>query len=279
MEKPNIYLFKDYRKYLKSMLEFLKNSPRRKSLRQIAKSINISPSYLSMIINGQRKLDLEWLDKISEIIYLTEQEKNYLKNLIKLNDGKVEEKHDSFKKMAKFKTIKEKNKHDIEIYKYLTKWYCVAIREMATLPDFIADPNWIQKRLIKNIPLKDIKEALDFLISHHFIEVDQNLKCTNKFKRIDATQEVYKLALSGFHKELLSQAAESIYEVPSQNRLILGHTISLNKPDFDLAKEILDQALQKIQQLGQNKNLEPEVYHISFTACPITINKGVKDEE
>jgi transcriptional regulator with XRE-family HTH domain len=41
---------------------------RQKSLRQLAKEIAISPSYLSMILNGQRKCPPELINKLQPIL-------------------------------------------------------------------------------------------------------------------------------------------------------------------------------------------------------------------
>ena len=92
----------------------------------------------------------------------------------------------------------------------MSKWYNVAIREMATLPNFKAEPSWIQKNLKSKVPLSEIQKSLNFLFERNFLTKDKNGKIQQKEKLLDCWGGVHKLALSQYHTQVLNVAADSI---------------------------------------------------------------------
>lgn len=262
MQRPNIYTFHEYKKYLKAMIQYQKSL--KISLRSLSKSIGVSAAYLTMITNNKRNFDLKYLESFANSISLNNQEKNFFKNLVILNDSdKDKERSEAYKKLSRFKEFKALNSEELISYKYLNKWYYVAIRELSFHPDFIEDAAWIQKRLKTNLTQREIKKAIEFLKKNNLIGENSDPG------HLNCSDGVYKLSLSKFHGQMLDQVKESIKSTPREERKILGFTKSMSKEEFLEAKAILNEALEKIQNIGGDK-AKDEIYHFYFMGIPLT---------
>lgn len=266
MQKPNIYSYHNYRNYLADLFAYLKKQ--KVSMRSIAKKIGVSAAYLTMVISNKRNLDFAYLENFANTIKLNTQEKNFFKNLIVLNDSENQnERSIAYRKLMRFNEFKQKNQEELISYKYLNKWYFVAIRELSFSPDFEYSPRWIQQRLKAKLSIKEIKSALDFLHQNNLLHKENNPG------HLNCSDGVYKLSLSKFHHQMLDQVKKSISNTVREERKILGLTKSLSKQEFEKAKEILHNALSEIEQLTlkhKSSNQSKEVYHFYFTGIPLT---------
>ncbi|MEQ1875454.1 MAG: TIGR02147 family protein [Bdellovibrionia bacterium] len=267
---PQVLDFHDYRAFLKAWFEFGKNGPHQISLRDIAKEIEASPSYLSMILSGQRKISDESLEKLFVLMKFTDFEKQHFHYLRTIADSESQaERIEALAKLQKVPRYKDRHQKELEVYKYLTNWYYVAIREAVNLPDFRLDPKWIQKRLKFHVSISDIQVAIDFLLDHEYIKVDKYGKSYLPEKQIDCMGGVYKMALAQFHKELFSLASQSIDQTSRDQRNITFHTMAFPKQKFEKLREVLDNALKEVAALGACEKDSDSVYHITFACFPL----------
>lgn len=262
-EQPRLYNYHDYRLYLKDIFDYMKSQ--KISMRKLAKEFGVSNAYLTMVLNRKRNLDPKYVEQIADYLRLNKSERSYLKNLIILSDSeKNEVRSEAYKQLSRFASYKNEKRSDVVTHKYLKHWYYVAIREMSFLKDFVDDPYWIQERLKSKVGIKEIKKALDFLKKNNLLEAEDNLDCSDG---------VYKLALTEFHKEMLSIVADSIENVERDKRMILGHTKSLSQNGFHKAREIMIKAIEEIAAIDDDLD-KGDLYHFYFTGIPLTL----KDE-
>ncbi|MFZ8934553.1 MAG: TIGR02147 family protein [Bacteriovoracaceae bacterium] len=265
MEEINLFKYHDYREFLSDYIKKDKTS-----LRKLSRDLELSPSYLSMIISGSRNINDNHINHLAQKLNFSEQERTYFQNLVELSDSKdIQKRKIAYKKMGRFKKYQERNPKEIETYQYLEKWYYVAIREMTFLKDFKADPKWIQRKLQKKVSIQAIKKSLKFLEEKGFIQI-KNKKILSSNKQLNCIGGIYKLSLSSFHNQMLSLAHESIYSVESQKRNILGHTLALSESQFEQVKEIMNEALEKIKDINNQKETNEQIYHISLLSFPLT---------
>jgi uncharacterized protein (TIGR02147 family) len=106
-----------------------------------------------------------------------------------------------------------------------------------------------------------------------FLNKHKLLSKYGNFRRLDCQGDVYKLALSSFHEQILNKAVESIYKVESQKRHILGQTMMISKDQLPELKDILDETLEKIVKLSEKSSNTKEVYHMALIGFPLTEEK------
>jgi uncharacterized protein (TIGR02147 family) len=260
--KPSVFNYRLSHIYLADLFEWYKGEG--VSLRNLAKRLNVSPSLLSLIAKSRRPLTEKNIEIWAPVFNWNAQEESWLKQLIFLEHASVEEKQLAMEKLSRFSTFQENSDNELVTFKYLKKWWNIAIREMSELPDFEEDEEWIQNRLIFKVPAGEIRKALKFLNKHKLLAKYGTLRSLN------CQGNVYKLALSGFHDQMLNKAVESIYKVSSDDRFILGHTLTIPTEKFSEARLILQEALDKVNELRDQGKNSGDVYHFSFLGFPLT---------
>lgn len=279
--RPNIFEHHDYREFLKVWFEYLKKTQPRFSLRRLAEESKLSCAYLPKILAGTRNITQKGLDKFSRLLALTPSERSYLELLCTVSDSDSQEARlEALEKLQRFRAYQELNSKEIEVYKYLTHWFYVAIREMAALSDFRPDPNWIRGRLKSKPSLSAIKEALDFLIQNGYVKMDEKGKARRPDKNLNCEGEVYRIAIRQFHREMLQLATDSLGNTPTDKRTVTGHAMPISSESYPKLQKILDKALRQIEELGQTETSARGVYYVTLAAFPLTEERptGTDDE-
>ena len=231
-----------------------------------------------MVLGGDRSLSQKALDKMQPHLGLSESEFSYLENLVTLAESASQDaKLKALEKIQRSRTYQELNPKEFEVYRYLAHWYYVAIREMAGLPDFKLEPSWIQERLRGRLSLKEIEEAVSFLIENNYIELRKDGTAGLPDKDLKCVGGVYRLALAQFHREMLELAGRSLHEVPVEERDITGHTFAVPKEKLGEMRKILEEAREKIAKLSDDRK-NSEVFHVALAAFPLTYRKPKKGE-
>ncbi len=266
--RPEVVEYHDYRVFLNDWLKYLETSDTSFSMRRLAQNAKVGVSTLSMIINSQRGLSANILTKLEPFLKLAPRELKRLRLLRELSEGNGSEaKKRALDKIQGLKDYQKKHPKEFETFTYLSQWHYVAIREMAGLQDFQLNAKWIQGRIREALPLTVIEEALDFLLKHKFI-TEENVGVNQK--QLDCLGGVYRMALGAYHKQMFQRASESIDTVAPDDRLILGHTFSISNEQLPIAKEILLEALAKIESLSAQSAHSDIVYHSEFALIPLT---------
>lgn len=280
LASPNIYSYHDYRLYLKDYLQYLKQTSNPLSMRELAQQMRISVTYLSLILSGSRKITKKVRKAFSRFINLSEAEKNYFDLLCDLTDStNQEEKLQAIQAAQSFHNYKRKNPSEAETFRYLTKWYHVAIRELALLPDFSLDPLWIQQRLCFPVGRQDVLKAVEFLISKNFLTIDEEGKVLVTQKQIKCVDEIFKTAMIEYHRQTLELASQSMDIMTRDERLISGRALAIPQSKFSEAQKILLTALEQISKLAESSASSDTIYHMGVFAFPMAQLPKVSDDE
>ncbi|MCB0405859.1 MAG: TIGR02147 family protein [Bdellovibrionales bacterium] len=270
-ERPDIFRYHDYRVFLKDWFGFLKKKRSGFSLRNLARRAKLASGYLPMILSGSRNLSSKALTKLTPHLGLNPQECAYLDALKELNDADSDAVQSrAFENLQRNRTYQAANPKEMEAYRYLTHWYYVAIREMATLPGFQADATWIQSRLRYRVALKEVQSAVEFLLAHGFLEKQASGAVRAVERDVDCFGGIFRLALGNFHRQMLGLAAESLESASRSERSVEGYTLPIQKKDFPKVAAILKSAFEQISKLESAKDASNEIYHIALSAFPIT---------
>jgi uncharacterized protein (TIGR02147 family) len=274
LERPNVFAFYDYREFMKVWFEYLRQTKPGFSFKQIALETQIAVSYLPMVMSGKRELSLKIWMKIQPLLFLSQSEANYLENLVRLkNSDSQEARLLVFDQMKRSHGFQRKNPEDVELLEYMSRWYYIAIREMAALPDFELSPRRIQETLNFRVSLKEISVAVDFLFRAGYLQLAEGGTIAPPKENLRCSGEAFRAALTKYHREMFSLAARSIDVTPSDDRNLLGYSFPIHKSQFQKAKEILDKALVEIKNLESKNEAPPNmVYHVEFALFPLTKN-------
>lgn len=286
--RPNVFFFHDYRDFLKHFFEFVK-SERRLSLRALAKQLNVSVSGLSMILSRKRNLQEDLATQILEVLKLSDSEKTYFFELMKISDSdSFEERSKALQKIQSFKSYRQSNSKELEVFTYLSKWYYVAIREMTALPDFQLDVAWIQQRLQVKVAAHEIQEAIEFLLNNQYIAVDEQGRVQKPEVQLNCISGVYRLSLGEYYRQMFDLAANAFEQVPREERNFMSHTVAVPEESVPELLELITKFTERIVSRLESKSVsksdasarakskKKRVYHFGLQAFPLS--KKIKDQ-
>ena len=279
MEKPNIFNYHDYRAFIADWLPFMKSTTKRFSLRKLAEAADLSPALLSLVMSKKRTLTERAASQLAPALGLNESEQAYFGHLARLSEApSQEERTKAYQSLQRFQNYRSTNQREIETFNYLSKWYYVAIRELAAHPRFSDDPEWIQNQLVPKVALEDIRAALKFLFDNRFLEKKEG-RVRQTQRNVECMNGVFQLSLNQFHKQILELAIGSIDEIEKEKRNLTGYSFFIRQESYPEIVSILEEAMEKLKALEARDLKKPEgrdqatVYHAELIAFPMTGSK------
>jgi uncharacterized protein (TIGR02147 family) len=275
--KPDIFMYHDYREYLKDRMDFERQSQSKFSLRMLAAEVKLAPGYLPMVLAGTRGISSEVLERVGLVLGLSKDEQKYLQGLRTIVESQSQNlRLEALEELQRHRVYREKNPKELEVHQYLTHWFNLAIREMVNLEDFQIDAKWIRNKLRVKIPLNEVQKALDFLFDKGFIEKLPNGKARVLDRKLECVGNIYRLVLAQFHREMLKLASDALETVPHGERSIVGLTFPIPVSRYGEVAKILDETLDRIDALSTEAKGSDSVYHVGVSLFPLTHNKRGK---
>ena len=245
------------------------------SLRALAQKLGVSPAFVSKLLNG--KADLPF-DRMVEVVRALKMDKisenRLLKSYADMKTQKILDvssdlaiRHDEI--MSKYVEMADKQ------YVLLTKWYYIAILDLAGCRGFRAEAAWVAKRL--NIVVRDADQALNFLKAQGFLLQNEDgdwIKSTRDTRL--PTKESREL-IRYYHQMMMKKAAHHMDTATAQTdfdrRLIAGISIAANPANFARAMARLNEAVYEVAHILSAGECT-EVYHLGFQLFPVTVTRS-----
>lgn len=238
-----------------------KNS--RYSLRALAKSIEISPSQLSGIINKKKKISPSQALKIIQKLNLSEQDSMEL-----LADVHPELKNALNRKM-------ELHQLTTDEFSLISNWIHFAILSLSYFKDNQANSKWIAEKL--NIQEDEVEPAFKRLEKLGFLEVRGN-GFYQSTKPLTTTTDIPSEAIRSHHRQNLEQAIKNLELVDVSEREYSSITLPIHFKDLEKAKKMITEFKKKIYK-ELNCDDPTDVYTLSIQMFPLTkpnSDKGLK---
>jgi uncharacterized protein (TIGR02147 family) len=268
-----IYNFLDYRVFLHELVKAMKLKKKDFTMRTFAESAGFgSPSYLKMVIDGQRKLTENSIERFCQALDITGREKNYFVTLVKYNQSvDPDEKKTLFEKLTDLRPRKTLTPIAKSQLKFYTTDYYSCIREMVLLEDFHEDAKWIAARCVPRISPAEARDAIDTLIKLDLLKRDESGKLVQTDSVVGTQAQAEVVEAFNFHESVLSKARNALSRVKQEERHFEALTIPVNP---ELAKilnqkitKLIDEALDEVNTDGQKYD---EVYQLSVQFFPAT---------
>lgn len=229
------------------------------SLRAFAKNLGISPSGLSMMMNGKTPITLSSISKIGMKLNFSHQE------IEDLQMSLLTEKNFTVMKVKDFEVI------DSDRFELIKEWYHYGILNLMRTKGFQQKPAWIAKRL--GITITDVQSAVERLEKVGLIKIENGVwvDISSKFTS-HTNNKQYSEAAKKNQIQLFTKALDCIEKVDFTNRNHTGTTIAISVKDLDRAKERITKFRKQFMAEFDREMNADEVYHISVALFPLTSN-------
>lgn len=252
---------------MQSPREFLKQEYVRRraqnpnfSLRSFAKWLKISPSQLSQMLSGKRKITLKILKKMSGKLSLSPIEKKQLLSLTYEGLDFLEE-----PVANKYLQLKE------DQFRLIADWYHLAILSLTKVKGAKSDVRWISRRL--GISMEDAEQALCRLQRLGILQLKPEFKqIGNAF---EVSSNISSEAIRKYHKQNLNLAAEKLESVGVSYREFQSISLSMNPDKVQEIKPLIDEFLDSISSSFESPQ-GAEVYNMNVQLFPVTLIKDNK---
>jgi uncharacterized protein (TIGR02147 family) len=257
-----------YREQLQRELERRKRTNPHFSLRSFARTLDLSPSFLSHVINGHKNLSLVSALKIAQKLRYSPTEADSFVDLVKLEMQQVV----APQLPEKFN---EGLTLQLEAFQVISDWYHFAIRELVMTKGFKPDVKWIAKRL--KIKPTEAKDAIDRLLLLGLLERKPDGGLVNTENYIKTPTNQPSRAIRNHHQQMIQKAQEALENQPVTHRDIVGTTLTIRRDQIDLAKREIAKFHRHLAKL-LNSPEASEVYQFNTQFFALTEPEEVSHE-
>lgn len=278
-EKPDILEYGSYRKYLRDTYSYLKVEKPQFSFRFFSRMAGFnSPNFLKLVMEEQRNLSAESVEKFIKALKLTGKEATHFRQLVLLEQSEsLEEKKIYAEQLIKSRNYKKLKPLSEKEFAYYSNWYYIPIREMVALPNFQEDPKWIAEQLVPKISTVQAKQALHDLLQLELLTRDANGKLKQTQTIVSTGDSITATSVINFHQIMAKLGGESIPRHHHTKRDISSVTVTLSKNSFEEMKKLVQNFRRELLDLAEKDPHPEEVYQLNFHFFPLTKIKKEKD--
>lgn len=277
-ELPTPYDFLDHRAFLKAWVEAKKAASPRFSFRAFAKRSGTSVSLLHHVIEGKRNLTAATTEAFAKGMSLRAGESRFFGLLVALDAASTaDERNAVWQRISTTRRFRDARDVERMAFDYLSSWAYPAIRELASVRGFRADPAWIAERLVPAITEAEAARALGVLTELGLL-VEREGALVPADASVATPAEVTGLAVRNYHHGMIGKAQESIERFAGSERHLLAVTVGV---PVSLVPRLKEEATAMMQRLMDLCDAEPapneQVMQITLQVFPLS--RPVADEE
>jgi uncharacterized protein (TIGR02147 family) len=240
IQSPDIYLFADYREYLKAVLSKKEKRGDDVRVRTLAETTGYrSASLVSMVLNGRRELSPMAAARFADFLDLKGRRRQYFMAMTQLARANNREKRvQAQERMLNLKGSKSRGDLlELEQYRFLSTWFYPVIYVMAGMKSTRWSTSWIAERLGKGITTEQVKRTLRDLVKLKLLKREKGRYVPLNTSPV--TQEDIKdMAVHRYHKNM-TNLAQNALDLPLNCREFNGLTIALSERQMPQVKEMI----------------------------------------
>ncbi|WP_413290915.1 DUF4423 domain-containing protein [Bdellovibrio sp. HCB337] len=256
------FVFSSHTDYLKAVRDHYGERKKPISLKAWASRLGYASSRsLELIIAGDRLPSEDFLFELGQDLKLSVKEQRYMSLMVK-REKLLKKRKSALDVEAEMNKLRpdrfETHYIDNEIFRRVSEWYPLVIRQLALTPEFQKDIAWISKRLRGKVTSSQITSAL---AEWEGLAFDRRVLYTN--------EDVPSQAVRTYHKKMLQKAIEAVDEVEVQNREYIAITFKSSKKKMAEMKKTLREMRDQLNaDLDDDK--DTEVFQLCVALFPHT---------
>lgn len=273
---PDIFIYLDYRTFLKDAFDALKSSRKGFSHRVFARMAGFTSSnYVMLVMQGKRNLSGAGIQKVAKALKLKKPDAEFFENLVRFNQAHSDaERTFYYSRIASNRRYAAAKPLEKGQFEYYSTWYIPAIREMVLLKDFDEDPAWIAGRLEPPITPREAEAALKLLLNLGLLVRDEKGKLVQQDRHIASGDEVSSLAMTNFQREMIERAAASIENTPPHLREIGSITFAVSGDKLAEAKKMIREFRSRLSGFLAEDAKADDVYQLNVQLFNLSKDEG-----
>ena len=271
-ELPSIFEYIDVSLFLQDYYQYRKAQTRDFSYQSWADELGVtSKSYLRFVTLRKRRISSELLDRLAQMIFQTEAEKDYFTHLVFYSQAESETQKKHFGRQL-IKSQREQVRFQVQAPPVQATLAPLAVMVRNVLS--FADGEFSESELARIFKVQD-EELSGFLNELHrigWVEMEvnhKNWKATASHIKI--TDLAGSESLAKYHQESLQQALLQAQNSKSEERSFRSLGMALNEGQYKALLEEWGRFVQGLFEKNESSQIQGKrMYQINFNAIPWT---------
>ena len=239
------------------------------SMRSLARTLDVSPSFVSRIFKGGRSIPYSMLSRLAEALDIDAEIFSKLKNLYLEEGGEVSApKRDKLKVKTQLADWELPEKAG---FLALKQWFYLPLLEMTTFAGFDGSSTVIAQRL--GLAKETVEVALRELESVGLLKIEDGIP-RKIARKLRWSTVKFLPAVRVFHDQMLARAQNLLRHEPDTDeharRLITGLVVATTPEKIQKAKERLSDFLHELAEDLMDVDEPSEVYSLGAQLIPLT---------
>lgn len=225
------------------------------SLRSFARILQISPSSLSRILNGERIASPAMKAKLRRRLSIDPQTFSQLSDDVSSNAEQ--------KRTADFQQLA------MDTFNAIADWYHYAILELTNVKGFESNPRWIAKTL--GITISEANAAIERLQRLGMLVSTEDGRWINRSgNNTNADGDITASACRKLQRQVLEMALKALEEVPVTDRDQSSMTLAIKRERMPEAIEKITQFRREFTQFLEQDSERDAVFQLGISFYPLT---------
>lgn len=261
--RPVIFDYRSIPEFITAMLDWRKSVEPGFSVRKaIASRSGCSPSLVTQVTRGNRRLTRDRVEMFAGLMKLNRQEALYLDQWVATERAPTRLEPSQADSKRKRRTGPQNH--------LLSDWLNIYVKDACGLEGFEPDPAKVHRLLGGIAPLKRIEKSLGFLVREGFLRRTLSGKLVVNDALTTTSEDVPNAKIRQFHKKALEIAARSIDLHPVERRRANAVVLPLNDTSLPELNEILKDFYEQLMTFAERHAGESHrLYQVLINFAPV----------
>lgn len=263
MHRPIISEYSGLPEFLRDMLRFRKAQQRNFSVLQMTKKLRkVSPTLVSLLLKGERKLTTDRAPELAKLLGLSAQEKQYFIDWIARINGEQPTVEKGLANIARLPQRKNATTH------LLKDWINVYVKDAFQLK-MVKENSELIYGLLAGVASKSrIDSAIHFLLRHGYLKRSESgiIEIDTPLHSVD--EKIPSQKIRDFHKGALGIATKAIEDIPPSKRYANAMILPLDESSYQQLVEIIAETAERLQQFAEGCPQGDALYQVIINLSP-----------
>ncbi len=258
----------DYRAWLRDLYEERRRRDAYFSYRFMAGKVGMSHSFLLRVLQGNKHLAEESVDRFVEFLRLDDRQAEYFRTLVRFGRTTSEtERRTCLEHLLGLQGMRMTSL-DLHAVEYFHGWIPAALRSLAALHP-TATPSSLAKMLTPSTTSEVVEAILDRLLATGLIRREEGRWVVSDYF-VEPGKDIGKMAIRGHQREILHLACEALERHSPEDRYVASATFSIDPEDLPEAQARMKSLRDSLLKLSEGARNPSIVMNLGLALYPVS---------
>jgi uncharacterized protein (TIGR02147 family) len=272
MDKPNVFTYDDFRRFLLDWWKFRRESDPDLTKSEMSRRLGLpnTRSYFTDVLGGKKVTDL-FLDRFELAMDLSIDETRFFRALVQFNQADTPEAREvAFDSLVAYNRTPHR-RLDPKEYSYYRHWWNGAIRAVLAIEDHGDDWDALAMRIQPAITAKQARTSVELMSDLGLVEVDGAGHWKPRDAALSTGDHIRETLVQQVQMQWFDVARLAIMTPSSQPRDFATSTIHVSRNGLEQIRSRLDKFRSEIRSIAQkDPDAADRVYSLCLAFFPLT---------